>query len=111
MISFQVTGMVGSGTAQETGYYNLGSGNVNFLGGTLPIDSYVVNSGAFGTLRFGAPTGGPNGGNTYTLQSLTLDITAPAPEPSALWLTGLGLVALGWNGRRLRQKPPGTQRL
>ncbi len=111
LISFQVTAMIGSGTGQETGYYNLGSGNVNFLGGTLPIDSYTVNSGAFATLRFGAPTGGPNGGNTYSLQSITLDITTAAPEPPTLLLTGFGLLALGWSGRRLRQKPPGPQRL
>jgi hypothetical protein len=103
--------MVGSGTDQETGFYNVGAGNVSFLGGTQAIDSYSVNSGSFTTLRFGAPTGGPNGGNTYSLQSVTLDITGLAPEPSTLLLVGLGLAAMLAHRRRLGQKPPRTQRL
>lgn len=116
LVSFQVTAMIGPGTDQETGFYNLGAGNVSFLGGNQAIDSYTVNSGSFVTLRFGAPTGGPNGGNTYALQSVTLDITTAAPEPSTMFLTGFGLLAVGWTGRRLShkalgQKPPGPQRL
>jgi hypothetical protein len=104
LISFQVTAMIGPGTGQETGFYNLGSSNVSFSGGNQAIDNFLVNSGAFTTLRFGAPTGGVNGGNTYTLQSVTLDI-ASTPEPSSLMLMGVGLLSLRAAQQRLRQKP------
>jgi len=101
-VSFTTTALIGPGVDQETGFYNLGAGNVSFLGTANAVDSYTINSGDFTTLIFGAPAGGPNGGNTYALQSLTLDITptGAVPEPGSIALLGSGLAALGVMARR-----------
>jgi hypothetical protein len=103
LVSFQVTAMV-AGVDIESAFYNLnGGGNTTFQGGNNAIDTILVNSGAFTSLVFGTPTGGPNGGNTWTLHSLTLDITSTAtPEPGTLALMGSGLLALGVFAKRRR---------
>jgi len=93
LVSFQVTAMVND----EQGFYNLGSGNVSFLGGNQPIDTITVNSGAFTQLTFGTPSGsGTGGAYTWALHSMTLDVTSPAhaPEPTSLGLAAAGLGAM-----------------
>jgi len=40
-----------------------------------------------------------NSGN-FTLDSITIDISAEVPEPASIWLTGLALLGVAWGARR-----------